>query len=296
MARKYNYVPNVSARSLVLSKSYNIGLFFSTLKTGTTAGFFLDAVRSINSCINGRYKLTVEAIDDFKNFESITKRNFDGILLMSQNPKDDSFIAHVIREDIPFVVINREVQGQKVATVLTDDFAGAYEATNYLLQCGHRKIGVILGKKEFRSTQKRKDGFIRALAEADVEFDEDLVVPGNFDIESGYKGMMQLLKKDLKPTAMFCFNDDMAMGAMKAVFESGLNVPGDVSIMGFDDNGISGYLSPGLTTVRRPIEKVSKEGVKILLGKMEGRLPNVTEVINLPTKLIIRDSVIRISQ
>jgi LacI family transcriptional regulator len=294
IARKYNYTPNVSARSLVLSKSYNIGLFFSTLKTGTTSGFFLDAVRSINSYIKGRYKLAVEAIDDFKDFQSINKRNYDGILLMSQNPMDDSFIAHVISEEIPFVVINREIQGQKVASVLTDDLVGAYEATNYLLQCGHKKIGIILGKREFRSTHKRKEGFIKALSDGGIGLDERLIVEGDFDIESGYDGMTSLLKSGMQPTAMFCSNDDMAIGAMKAVFDFGLKVPGDISIMGFDDNGIAAYLSPGLTTVKRPIEKVSREGVKILLSKMEGKIFQDTEMINLPTKLMIRSSVAKI--
>ena len=132
---------------------------------------------------------------------------------------------------------------------------------------------------------------MKALADKGIDFDKDFMVPGNFDIESGYEGMTDLLKKGLKPTAMFCSNDDMAMGAMKAVFDFGLHVPDDISIMGFDDNGISGYLSPGLTTVKRPIEKVSKAGVKILLSKMEGKLQHNTEVINLPTKLVIRASV-----
>ena len=104
VARKHNYRPNVSARSLVLSKSYNIGLFFSTLKTGTTANFFLNAVRGANSIVRGKYNLAVEAVDDLVDFQQVNKRHFDGILLMSQSPNDDEFIAHILHEEIPLVV------------------------------------------------------------------------------------------------------------------------------------------------------------------------------------------------
>jgi len=295
IARRYNYVPNVSARSLVLSKSYNIGLFFSTLQSGTTASFFLDAVRGISAVVKSKYKLAVEAIGNFKDFQSVNARNFDGIILMSQTPEDDLFIAHVLKERIPLVVLNREIPAQKVTTILTDDLAGAYAATSYLIEMGHRRIAMIQGKPDFRTTQKRLKGFKEALKTHQIDLSEDYLIQGNFDIQSGYEAMQRLLLLKDWPTAVFCSNDDMAIGAMKAIQEHGLLIPRDVSLVGYDDNGISGYLSPALTTVKRPIEELSFRGAGILLEILEGDLKQEGKIINLPTELEVRESVARLS-
>ena len=294
IAEKYNYRPNVSARSLVLSKSYNIGLFFSTLKTGTTANFFLNAVRGVNSIVKGRYNIPVEAIDDLESFQQVSSRNFDGIIVMSQSPNDDEFIAHVLKEDIPLVVLNREIIGQKVTTVLSDDFQGAYNITTYMLDQGHRDIAIIEGKPEFKTTYKRKQGFLNAHADAGLEFNEGFSLPGKYDLQSGYDAVQALLELNEQPTALFCSNDEMALGAMKAIKQRGIIMPDDISIAGFDDMGFTAYLTPALTTVLRPVEEMSKEGAQILINKIEQKEFEEPGIINLDTELVIRDSVKKI--
>ncbi len=294
VAKKYNYRPNVSARSLVLAKSYNVGLFFSTLKTGTTANFFLSSVRGVNSIIKGRYNLAVEVIDDLVDFHQINIRNFDGIIVMSQSPNDDEFLAHVIRTEIPLVVLNREVVGQKVTTVLSDDLAGAYNITKHIIEQGHENIAIIEGKPEFRTTYKRKQGFINAHHEAGLEFNEYNSFNGKYDLESGYIAMKKILELKKRPTAVFCSNDEMALGAMKAIKGQGISMPDEISIAGFDDMGFTAYLTPALTTVLRPVEEMSREGIEILLKKIEGDEVEEIGIINLDTELIIRDSVKKI--
>jgi LacI family transcriptional regulator len=291
LAKKYNYKPNVSARSLVLARSYNIGLFFSTLKTGTTANFFLDTVRGVNEVLKGAFNLSVEAVDDLSNFDGINNQRFEGIIMMSQNPKDDEFIAHVLKEGIPLVVLNREVRQQKVSTVLSDDFIGAYNLSNYVLDQGHVKIAIIEGMPEFKTTQRRKQGFLKALEERSVQHNPDLAIEGKYTIESGYKAMKTLLKLSELPTLVFCSNDDMAIGAMKAIREANLSIPDQISIVGYDDCGISGYLSPALTTIKRPIEKISSEGTKTLLKKLNEPSSEEGMIIYLETSLMVRDSV-----
>ena len=291
VAEEYNYRPNVSARSLVLSKSYNIGLFFSTLKTGTTANFFLNSVRGVNSIIQGRYNLAVEAIDDLVDFQQIRPRNFDGIIVMSQSPNDDEFIAHVLKEDIPLVVLNREIIGQKVTTILSDDLQGAYNITKHILDLGHRSIAIIEGKPEFRTTYKRKLGFLNAHADAGIQFNEGFSLPGKYNLESGYNAMQSLLDMDERPTAVFCSNDEMALGAMKAIKQHEIAMPEEMSIAGFDDMGFTAYLTPALTTVLRPVEEMSTEGTQILLNKIEQKDVEEPGIINLDTKLVIRDSI-----
>ncbi len=294
IARKYNYTPNVNAKSLVLSKSYNIGLFFSTLKEGTTANFFLCSVRGINKVVNEPYKLVVEAVDDIENLQYVKKKNFDGIILMSQDPNDDHFIRHVLNRQIPIVVLNREVEKLKINTVLTDDRRGAMEAVNYLIGMGHRKIAFVEGKVEFRSAALRKEGFRRAMKAGGIKIRPGFAVRGNYDLESGYEAMNELLKAKDIPTAVFCSNDDMAIGAMKAIYDHGLQVPEDVSLMGFDDNGISAYLTPAITTVRRPIEEMSREGATMLLDIIN-RGGGAIRSVWLKTELEIRASVKKLS-
>ena len=295
IAEKYNYRPNVSARSLVLSKSYNIGLFFSTLKTGTTANFFLNSVRGVNGVIRGRYTLAVEAIDDLEDFQQISQRNFDGIIVMSQSPNDDEFIAHVLKEDIALVVLNREIIGQKVTTVLSDDLQGAYNITKYILEQGHRDIAIIEGKPEFRTTYKRKQGFLNAHIEAGIAFNEGYAVQGKYDLESGYNAMQLILDLEERPSAVFCSNDEMALGAMKAIKQREIAMPDEISIAGFDDMGFTAYLTPSLTTVLRPVEEMSKEGTQILLNKIEQQNAEEVGIINLETELIVRDSIKKIN-
>lgn len=295
VAAKYNYRPNVSARSLVLSKSYNIGLFFSTLKTGTTANFFLNSVRGVNSIIRGRYNLAVEAIDDLDDFQQINPRNFDGIIVMSQSPNDDEFIAHVLKEEIPLVVLNREIIGQKVTTILSDDLQGAYNITKHILDQGHRDLAIIEGKPEFRTTYKRKQGFLNAHADAGIQFNEGFSLPGKYNLESGYTAMQSLLDLDERPTAVFCSNDEMALGAMKAIKQHGIVMPEEMSIAGFDDMVFTAYLTPALTTVLRPVEEMSTEGTQILLNKIEQKDVEEPGIINLDTELVIRDSIKRLS-
>jgi len=294
VAEKYNYSPNVSARSLVLSKSYSIGLFFSTLKTGTTANFFLNSVRGVNTVIRGKYNLAVEAIDDLDGFQQISPRNFDGIIAMSQSPNDDEFIAHVLKEEIPLVVLNREIIGQKVTTVLSDDLRGAYNITKYILEQGHQDIGIIEGKPEFRTTFKRKQGFLNAHVDTGIEFNEGYAMQGKYNLESGYIAMQHFLDFEEKPTAVFCSNDEMALGAMKAIKQRGIIMPDEISIAGFDDMGFTAYLTPSLTTVLRPVEEMSKEGTQILLNKIEQDDVEELGIINLDTELIIRDSIKKI--
>ncbi len=291
IARKYNYTPNVNAKSLVLSKSYNIGLFFSTLKEGTTAGFFLCSVRGINKVINEPYKLVVEAVDDVEDFQYVKKKNFDGIILMSQDPNDDHFIRHVLDRQIPVVVLNREIEKLKVNTVLTDDRLGAMEATKYLIRKGHRKIAFIEGKVEFRSAALRKEGYRLAMKNYDIGIIPAFVVRGNYDLESGYEAMKKLLRLKKRPSAVFCSNDDMAIGAMKAVYDAGMKVPQDISLMGFDDNGISAYLTPAITTVKRPIEDMSREGAAMLLDIINRGGKGTLRSVRLKTELEIRASV-----
>ncbi len=290
IAKELNYTPNLNAKSLVLHRSYHIGLFFTTLSTGTSPGFFHEAVRGANQHIKDHYDLIVKGIDDYEDLTKITSNMFDGILVMSQSPADDRFIEHLLNINIPTVVLNRLVSLPVEANIVSDDYEGAFQAVRYLIDRGHRRIALISGIEGFQSTEERKKGYIEALKTSQIEPSPDLIKQGHYDMKSGYQAMRSLLAESLLPTAVFCSNDDMAVGAIKAIHESGMRVPDDISVVGFDDNVFAGFITPSLTTVRRPIEKICAEGARCLLENIENS-QSFKQPIYLRTTLVKRESV-----
>jgi LacI family transcriptional regulator len=290
IAKQLNYVPNYNARSLVLDRSYNIALFFSTLSEVTSARFFYDTVSGINSVMKENYNLVVRGIDDYKSFISINRKRFDGIILMSQSNSDNSFIYDVLEKKIPLVVLNRDIDESSIVNILSGDKKGAYKAVTYLIQNGHKGIAIIEGKKEFKSTIERKEGFLKAMIENNLQINREYIVDGDYTLESGHNAMKKLLSLSKIPTAVFCSNDEMAVGAMKAASEAGLKVPTDISIIGFDDNQLGAFITPALTTVRRPIIEASRKAAEKLFNILEDNSIQ-GEKIYIDTELIERDSV-----
>ncbi|MFF2449210.1 LacI family DNA-binding transcriptional regulator [Neobacillus sp. NPDC058068] len=293
IAAQLNYTPNFNAKSLVMQKSHTIGLFFTSISEGTSASFLAETIKGVNRVIGQEYNLYVRGIDDYKEYSPINNQRFDGIILMSQSVSDNPFIYHVKQMKIPLVVLNREVEDDSIITVVSDDKVGSRQAVEHLIQNGHKDIAIIEGKQGFKSAQQRKEGYLKALNEENVTINKAYAVEGNYDMESGHQAMEQLLSLPHPPTAVFCSNDDMAIGALNAVFARGLNVPDDISVVGFDDIGFAQYTNPRLTTVKRPVEQISIMGAENIQSLIQTK--NVSgEKILVNTELIIRDSVRKI--
>ncbi|MEC2054451.1 LacI family DNA-binding transcriptional regulator [Peribacillus psychrosaccharolyticus] len=290
LASQLDYTPNYNAKNLVLKKSHTIGLFFTSITNGTSPSFFSDTIKGVNSVINEQLNLFVRGIDDYHDFSTINSGRFDGIILVSQSDEDNIFIYHVLQKKIPLVVLNRQVDEKKLINILSNDREGAYQAIEYLIQKGHQDIAIIEGKEGFNSTLKRRDGYVKALIDYQIPIKSEYMVKGNYDMQSGYHAMEQLLSMKKPPTAVFCSNDDMALGAMNSVFAHQLKVPDDVSIIGFDDIGFAQYTTPQLTTVKRPIEEISVIGAEKLVDLME-QPSERGELIFVNTELIVRNSV-----
>lgn len=291
IAEQLQYVPNYNAKSLVLQRSHTIGLFFTSMVQGTSSSFLAEAIRGVGQEVGVQYNLFLRGIDDFEDFSSIHRRRFDGILLMSQSERDDAFIRHVREQEIPLVVLNRNVGDPAIVNFVSNDREGAYALTRYLIDLGHTRIGLVEGIPGYKSTQERKEGYLRAMTAAGLEVRKEWVVEGRYDVESGYLAMGRLMALSLaeRPTAVFCSNDDMAIGAMKAAAEAGLQIPADVSVVGFDDIGFSHYTNPPLTTVQRPIEQLSRMGARKVLELIDE--PSVGgECVLLDTRLVCRES------
>ncbi|WP_026883935.1 LacI family DNA-binding transcriptional regulator [Clostridium akagii] len=294
LADELNYVPNYNAKSLVLNKSYNIGLLFSSISSGTSPGFFHEIVEGVSSIIKGNYNLVIRGIDRCINFNYISKERFDGIIMVSQSESDNPFIYDVISKEIPLVVLNRKIEADNITNILSAEKDGAYEATKYFISNGHKNIAIIEGKAGFKSSVFRKEGYINALIDNKIKIKSEYLVPGEYDIKSGFSAMEKLLKLPNIPTAVFCSNDDMAVGAMRAIQKKGLKVPENISIIGFDDNIFCEYVTPALTTVRKQTSKISIVGSQKLLEQITSS-KFTGEKLYIPTELIKRDSVKNIS-
>ncbi|WEG13681.1 LacI family DNA-binding transcriptional regulator [Pullulanibacillus sp. KACC 23026] len=290
IASELQYTPNFNAKSLVMKKSYTIGVFFTSMTHGTSPNFFTDTIKGVNRVISEDYNLFVRGIDDYQNYASINNRRFDGIILMSQSEVDQSFIYHVRNEKIPLVVLNRELTDQSIVNILSNDREGSYNAVNYLIKNGHQDIAIIEGIKGFKSTMERREGYLKALIDHNISIKTEYIVSGNYDMASGHEAMERLLSLEKPPTAVFCSNDDMAIGALNTAFAKGVSVPDRLSVVGFDDITSAQYTNPSLTTVKRPIEKISQLGAETLLKMMAAEAADMNKIF-VETELMIRKSV-----
>lgn len=293
LAKELNYVPNYNAKGLVRSKSNNIGIFFSSISEGTSSSFFHDVINGINKVINKEYNLVIRGIDECSSSNIIDKQNFDGIIVVSQSQKDDEFIKMIISKEIPVVVINRVIFQDNIYNILSNDTKGAYEAVSYLIENHHRDIALIEGNKDFESTIYRRRGYVRALEDNNIIVNPEYIVSGSYNLKSGYENMNKLLSLGNRPTAVFCANDDIAIGAMKAVLANGLSIPEDVSIIGFDNSKFCDYVVPALTSVNKNSNEISKRGAEKLLEIMADSKSKVDKIY-IDAEVIKRDSVKKI--
>ncbi|MDR9856295.1 LacI family DNA-binding transcriptional regulator [Paenibacillus sp. VCA1] len=290
IAAEMNYIPNYSAKSLVMKKSYTIGLFFSSIEQGTSASFLVDAMKGIHHVLDENYNLTVHGIDGIKHFDAILPQRFDGILVMSQSDADNAFIYHVKKMGIPLVVLNRQLEDPGIMNVVAGDREGVKEAIDYAAAQGHRKFAIIEGKAGFKSAAERKQGFIDSLIANRLPLVPEYFASGDYGIESGYEAMASLLSLPDPPSIVFCANDDMAIGAMNACYANGIPVPERMSLIGFDNIVFSRYTNPALTTIHRPVAEISKLGTTKLIELMDhpGAEP---ERVFVKTSLVVRQSV-----
>jgi LacI family transcriptional regulator len=291
LGEKLGYTPNLYAKSLVSDRSHHIGLFFTTLYTGTSAGFFHDAVRGVSEVLRSGYQLVVKGIDDCRTggFHSITGKSFDGIVAVSQSEEDDDFLDYVQERGIPLVVLNRQLEEGRCINIVSDEADGVRSMVHYLLGLGHRSVAMIGGKASFKSSAVRRRGYEAALTEAGIAVRAEQVETGEYTVASGLAAMRRLLSLRDRPTAVFCANDQMALGAMKAIAEAGMRVPDDIAVAGFDDDMFAAYVTPALTTVRRPIAEMSRMAAQRLLQVIE-RERTEPETVYVRTELVLRES------
>lgn len=241
-----------------------------------------------NELKNNGYKTIYSTISTDDNIEELLeKHNYAGIIFASYGVLPEH-IDYAATNNIPFVLVNNNYTNGVL--VVNDNFSGGYDATKHLIDLGHKKIGALKGLPQDKSCYDRFLGFKTALDEHGIEYYDKFIRSTNWEAESGFTQMQDiLLQNEELPTAIFAFNDATAMGAIRAINEKGLNVPDDISIIGFDNIPQSEYVSPPLSTIDTNVSLISKTTVLALKSKIEqNELPNMRMV--LPITLIIRNS------
>lgn len=189
----------------------------------------------------------------------------------------------------PVVAVDPHAGSSTLPTVASDNLAGAITATQYLIGLGHRRIGFLAGRPDLESARRREQGFRQALAAAGIALDPDLVRVGGYQVESAGEPALQLLELVPPPTAVFAANDVTAIQVMRVARSLGMTVPGDLSVIGFDNIPESAVVEPGLTTIEQPIQDMGYEAVRMLIGLIDLTSSGPLQ-LTLPTALVVRQS------
>jgi LacI family transcriptional regulator len=186
------------------------------------------------------------------------------------------------------VLINRREAGS-IPSVTVDDEMGAAQATKYLIELGHRRLGHVAGPQNTDTARRRKAGFVESLLANGLPLEERWVAQGPYSESGGYSAALRILKRKPRPTALFATNLMTTIGAMAAIRRLGLRIPGDISIVGYDDSPLAMYLEPPLTTVRMPLREMGAHAVDVLLSVIAGE--KVDDVmLDIPPELVVRGS------
>jgi LacI family transcriptional regulator len=290
------YRPNAVARGLARGRSMTVGVliqdigspFFANMVSGIEQGLDRAGYRPMLTTTHWR---TDNEEDELGSLQLLLERRVDGVLVLGGHIPDADLRA--VAAQVPLVMVARRVQGLERQCVYVDNRDGAYRATRYLIGLGHTRIAHIRGTAGHPDAADREEGYCRALVEAGLPVDERLIVEGQFTEQSGLAGVEELLMRGERFTAIFAANDQSAYGVMLGLFNHGYHIPSDVSLVGFDDQFLSAYTLPPLTTVHHPSIEMGRSAAEGLLRLIDGNEPLLP---HFPAELTIRKSAMRIRQ
>lgn len=289
--KSLGYKPNALAQNFSSGKSYTIVV----IVTDITNSFYSRIIKGIEQAAQplGYSVLLGDSNDDVKREQAyanmlLTSR-VDGLIhLHHRFPFEEDTIEQA--KKLPMVSICIPPSGPfEFPHIVIDNFAASREVANHLISLGHSKIAAISGQDEGHVTKDRIGGLKRVLQENDIPFNEQWYIRSNYDKTAGEAAALKLLALKDRPTAIFCFNDDIAVGAIKAIKSLGLLVPEDISIVGFDNSEFGEYVDPPLTTVDQPAVDMGRRGMGILYNMMNN-LPVADMAEYKPFKLLVRGS------
>ena len=308
MASDLGYLPNEQARTLVRRRSDTVGLIWDTSYVVTKGrhSFLQDLAVGLKIALaETGYHLMILSPGSTTGFDDALIRiaaqhSLEGVVLMAVEPHLPAVEA-LIASGRPCIGLDLPIRGRRASYVGSDNHHGAAVAVDHLIGLGHRRIAVITGPLDMLPGVERHEGFRTQMGVRGLDVPPEYVVSGDFFIDSGHAAMLSLLRLEHPPTAVFVCGDQMAVGALHAINEAGLDVPGDISVVGFDDVEIAALVRPSLTTVSQDYLGLGRAGVALLTALIEedrefGRgadaPPSVAAMRPelVPGELIVRDS------
>ena len=296
--RALGYVPSAVARSLKSNTTRTLGM----LTPNSSNPYFAEIVRVVEDrCFAAGYTLILCNTEDESPRQSVylkvlAERRIDGLIVVSTGD-DEALVTQLHGLPMPTVLLDREIDDPGCDLVETAHMDGGLLAVRHLLSLGHRRIACIGGPEHVSAGEQRIEGWRLALAESGAAPETgELLWRGGFTSQGGYEAMHAILRLDAgtpRPSAVFVCNDLMAIGALRAIHESGLRVPDDISIVGFDDIELAAYTSPPLTTVAQPKDRIGALAVDMLLERVTGRRLATRKVVLQP-ELHVRASTARV--
>ncbi|HEX6761465.1 MAG TPA: LacI family DNA-binding transcriptional regulator [Gaiellaceae bacterium] len=291
VVREHGFSTNRGARGLASGRTGMIGLtlplvadaYFGPMLSGATEALYESDLRIVLCPTLHEHDREVSLV------ERLMRGTTDGAILMLPEESLEE-LQSLQRQGYPFVVVDpREQPPDGIACVAAMHASGAKQATEHLLSLGHRRIGAIAGAPGWYATEERLLGFRAALAAAGILLDPELVVYSDWRIPQGIEAADRLLSLRDRPTAIFGFNDNVAIGALHAARARGLSVPEDLSVVGFDDTTQAVIVTPNLTSVSQPLAELGRTGVSLLTRLLDGQRVDALRM-ELSTKLVIRES------
>ena len=291
IARRLNYRPNQVARSLRVEETRTLGVVVSDSSQLVLA----KVIRAIESeAAQAGYSVIVANTDERPQRENaaielLLNTRIDGLLLAAPLNTDDSQIRTLVHFGVPLVLLMRSSRSVPVNSVVNDNERGGYEIVRHLIQTGRHPIRFLSLPQASQSGQRRIAGYRRAFQEAGLNWGEDAVCHCQPDIAAGYEAMSQWLEAAPCTGAVCCGCDLIAVGAIRAIQDRGLAVPGDLAVSGYDDIDLAEYLCVPLTTMRQPKDELGREGVRMLLEQLRDPGHEPRQIV-LPSTLIVRSS------
>lgn len=295
-AEELGYTPNKLARGLRLQKTHQIGVIVPDISNP----FFATMVKSVSKEARKEgYSIIVCDSDEDSNIEeeslkALLENRVDGLLIAAVG-QHDAHIKELHRSRIPLVMLDRWFEDMEVDAISVDNVKGAYLATQYLLREGHKKIAFLQGLRGTNANDGRLRGYLMAMKDAGVPARPEYTAGDDFGTLNGYLETKSLLQLAEPPTAIFAAGDLITLGVLQALKEESVSVPKDMSLVTFDDPSFASYLSPPLTAIEQPIERMGEVGVKLLIRHMRSSDAQFKRVL-LEPRLMVRESVAHLSQ
>lgn len=286
-----NYQPNPLGRGLRKGKTYTVAM----LSPDPGSRFFQRVYRGIEEHVH-RHGFSVtcwntdeDPVQEKSCISLVLQRAIDGLIIAPTMQSEDN-IRRIMEEDLPVVVIDRFTENLSIDQVFSDNEKGATLATRHLLKLGHRRIAMITGLRGVTTTEQRLNGYLQCLRESGIEVDERLIVEGRSKLEEGYSAAARILAEE-GVTALLSGNTMMMLGALKYLKEKEIKCPEEISLVGFDDPEWAAVFTPPLTVVaQQPYEMGNQAGELLFKQISDGRKRTQANRVQLPTRLIERDS------